>query len=404
MATNLRNRVQPVVERLEDRLVPAVSAVFAAGRLIVTGTAASETIEVRQKAGRISVVGATINDAGVPRASLAAAKVDVIRIDGGRGNDVLQFETVAVANPASNALNRPIHTRMFGGRGDDTLKGGEGADLLVGGMGSDTLWGRGGSDTLFGDSQYSGVQTKPFTPGANTTVFNFKESVYYPMTALTTNVDSLNFALAQEATPGACGNDKLYGGDGNDILFGGFGNDWLWGGAGNDDLYGMHGVDMLMGDSGNFTIAGNDRLFGGAGSDFLFGEQGHDYLAGGDDADWLYGGAGDDFLYGEMGNDRLYGDDGVDRMSGGDGDDQLFGGFGIDLLFGDAGNDLLDGGNQYDRSSNQLIGGAGDDTMINYIWTVDDSIFEEPIWSRDTIRFRGDGADTVIERLTATWL
>lgn len=71
---------------------------------------------------------------------------------------------------------------MFGGAGNDTLKGYNGDDTLSGDSGNDKLYGGNGNDTLHGGS----------------------------------------------------GMDTLYGEAGNDILFGGTGSDTLTGGAGND--------------------------------------------------------------------------------------------------------------------------------------------------------------------------
>lgn len=374
MLTLEKNRFRPHLEQLECRLVPAVRAEFdsALSQLTVWGTTDPDRIDVRQQEGRISVVGATINEAGVQKNSLNALRVNVIRVYGGRGDDVIRFQTVWVGDVARDALNRNFHSRLYGGPGSDTLKGGTGTDLLVGGMGTDFLWGRGGFDTLFGDSEYTGVQTGTLMPGPRPTSYNFEAYVYYGSGVVSTNADSAEFAL-QEANPLACGNDQLHGGGGNDLLFGGFSDDTIWGDAGNDDLYGMDGNDLVIGDTGQLvTTGGNDRLFGGAGTDFLFGEWGHDYLGGGVGDDWLYGGEGDDIVCGQDGFDRLWGENGQDVLWGGNHDDQLYGGVGVDLLYGEDGNDQLNGGGRNDANRNQLMGGLGNDTLVNYVWKDDD--------------------------------
>lgn len=43
-----------------------------------------------------------------------------------------------------------VQTWMFGGDGDDRLKGGKGANVLLGGDGNDQLYGGGGTDILIG--------------------------------------------------------------------------------------------------------------------------------------------------------------------------------------------------------------------------------------------------------------
>lgn len=87
---------------------------------------------------------------------------------------------------------------LYGGAGNDTIKGNKGDDELVGGTGDDKLDGGAGDDYLYGGS----------------------------------------------------GNDTLKGGAGNDDLYGGDGNDTLDGGAGNDSLHGGRGVDVLKGGAG----------------------------------------------------------------------------------------------------------------------------------------------------------
>lgn len=107
---------------------------------------------------------------------------------------------------------------LYGGAGNDTMKGHKGTDDLVGGDGNDKL-------------------------------------------------------------DGLAGSDYLTGGDGNDILKGGAGDDWLRGDAGNDTLKGDAGDDVLYGGEGNDILdggAGADRLIGGLGTDTLKGGSGAD--------------------------------------------------------------------------------------------------------------------------------
>lgn len=112
---------------------------------------------------------------------------------------------------------------VFGGRGDDTLRGGDEIDIFDGGDNNDTLRGGGGADELRGGS------------GADT-------------------------------LQGEAGDDFLGGGGGNDRMEGGAGDDELLGFSGNDILNGGRGDDMMVGGLGVDTFefyrtAGDDRIF-----------------------------------------------------------------------------------------------------------------------------------------------
>ncbi len=80
-------------------------------------------------------------------------------------------------------------------------------------------------------------------------------------------------------------------------------------------------IDVLAGPGGDFITAQTAgaiygtlqlRIFGGGGNDTIFGSKG---------IDQLYGGAGDDTIYGLEGNDSLFGEAGTDTLDGGPGDD-----------------------------------------------------------------------------------
>jgi Ca2+-binding RTX toxin-like protein len=118
-------------------------------------------------------------------------------------------------------------------RKDTSIYGGTGNDLVRGGSGNDSVTGGAGRDILFG----------------------------------------------------ARGEDLLDGGSGNDILFGGFGDDILLGGPGNDFLFGQAGDDELKGGDGRdrlFGGLGDDLLDGGWGYDWLYGGPGEDLLENGE--------------------------------------------------------------------------------------------------------------------------
>lgn len=119
-------------------------------------------------------------------------------LSGGEGNDTLNASGAKTVTPkvgSTPAVTTPIHTRLFGGAGNDKL---------TGGIGNDTLLGEGGNDTLTGGN----------------------------------------------------GDDGLSGGIDNDKLDGGKGNDTLLGDAGKDTLTGGDGADICLGGDDDDTVNG----------------------------------------------------------------------------------------------------------------------------------------------------
>lgn len=122
--------------------------------------------------------------------------------------------------PDDTILGKAGTDFLFGGFGDDVIKGGGQADAVIGSQGNDRLSGGGGDDTVLGGS----------------------------------------------------GADVALGGGGADYLGGGGGCDTLKGGKGADVFFGASGSDLLMGEDGNDSMEGGkgkDTLSGGAGDDLL---------------------------------------------------------------------------------------------------------------------------------------
>jgi Ca2+-binding RTX toxin-like protein len=261
------------VEGLSDRRVPAAltATLSDTGVLHVDGTEGRDNIIIRVKGDVLTVKGTPIQMTDGPHASVSAALVKSIEVNGLGGNDTIDLRGVAIgATVHGNAGD----DKIFGGSGVDDLNGDAGNDMLSGGAGNDLL--NGGDDK-----------------------------------------DNLS---------GGAGDDTIHGDDGNDRLDGGAGNDDLQGDVGDDRLFGRDGSDKLAGGSGRDSEDGgndDDNLTGEAGDDSLNGGSGNDHLAGEDGDDSLLGGTGDDDLDGGIGDDRLRGGHGRDSNRGGTGDDDL---------------------------------------------------------------------------------
>src|SRR5262245_43527414 len=127
------------LEPLDERITPAVNALFHAGVLTVTGDHTNNTIVVsRDVNGRLLVNGGAVTIKG-GTATLSNTKL--IEVFGQAGNDTISLDEVNGTLPKAN---------LYGGSGDDTLTGGSGNDQLFGQAGDDTLLGKGGVDLLFG--------------------------------------------------------------------------------------------------------------------------------------------------------------------------------------------------------------------------------------------------------------
>ncbi len=230
--------------------------------------------------------------------------------------------------------------RIFGGDGNDWIRGLGGADIIDGGAGDDDIDGGVHGDYVLGGT-------------------------------------------GRDRIAGSFGNDRLFGGADDDTIDGGFGTDHVRGEDGNDELIGGGGVgDDLGGGDGEDILRGSDNgadvMAGDAGRDLLFGNGGNDVLRGGDGDDIIEGGAGDDLIEGNAGVDVLLGGAQHDRLYGhsvsGAGDDNavdwLYGDFGTDLgeagsgrdqLFGQGGNDILFGEGEDDS----IDAGAGTSNIVN---------------------------------------
>jgi Ca2+-binding RTX toxin-like protein len=272
------------------------------------------------------------------------ADVDTLRggdgkdtLDGQSGNDVLYGEDgddtlldAEISSTATEFTFEKKYNRLYGGDGNDTLKG---AGELFGEDGKDQLFGVGTLHGGEGDDELTGFvdPNLPYVPHA-----------------------------------------YLVGGPGNDKLREATEYDYIWSIA--DYSYVTHGMTIALSKQKVTVTAGDvDTLFnmrglrGTAYGDKLSGTSGDDRIEGGGDADLIKGGDGDDELFGDTGNDTLFGGAGNDFLVGGSGNDELHTGGGNDDGGIDAGggNDTiyLEGGGRTDHYQ-KVTGGAGNDTII----------------------------------------
>jgi Ca2+-binding RTX toxin-like protein len=239
---------RPSFEHLENREVPAATAVISGGDLVISGTSGADTIHIQQEyilTGFIPVrreMGVRVNimSAGQPNLVqfFTKSQFNLIRVDSLGGSD-------RVTNQSSYA------SVLNGAGGHDSLTGGTGNDSLTGGAGNDVLDGGGGYDRLYETGNVNMILT-------DTALFGLGSDTLYSIDAA-----------------------ELTGGAGDNTLDCHFF-------SGPVTLYGRGGNDLLIGGSNQ------DYLFGEGGADQLFGEDGDDYMEGGPGADIMDGGDGFD--------------------------------------------------------------------------------------------------------------
>jgi len=184
------------LESLESRTLfaaaPVVPTIVQAGMTIdVVGTKRADDVHVRLSADLASV---EVLHNGQTLGSYLLNTVALVRVDGGKGSDVLHVD--------ANVL---LSAHLTGGAGNDVLVGGGGADQLRGMQGKDNLSGGDGNDLLDG-------------------------------------------AQAPDVLAGGAGDDQCLGGHGLDVIDGGFGIDIITGGKGRDALTGGFDADVFIGD------------------------------------------------------------------------------------------------------------------------------------------------------------
>ena len=284
------------------------------------------------------------------------------------GNDVIDAHELDLSHMVPLNGTVTVGLIVYGGGGNDTIKGSQAGDHLAGGSGDDTIEGNGGDDHIYGDS---GFNVDPITR----TLF------------VVTSVNA-TYSPAPPAVRDAllAGQDNIKGGSGDDIIFGDHGivtqavpprsvypNNLTW--------------DR---DSDFDSVADGKAVIG------TFGTDGASIVTGFDSSEKLLTtGLIDELTTDQASNgalDTIHGDDGRDRIFGGNADDTIYGDGGSDLIFGDHGRISYVAADYYgtttndDRSTLDLI--VSLDVNIGGPDTIDDD-------GSDDIIVGGQGADVI---------
>lgn len=347
---------------------------------------------VRGGAGRDSLVGRGPNDT----------------LEGGLGEDSIDVQApggLGFGDADNDTLTANLRSSLYGGAGDDLLRGiadanwfsgNEGADIIIGGSrGRDSIYGGKDDDTI-------GVFLTEVTSALG---FDLGSLAIGTIGNEGTNLFSGN--RGNDLVAGISNRDSVYGGKDNDTVVG-LGNQIFLSGDDGDDtvihfnqettvafntntaviaterstLLGGLGDDSLQGAVGPFGD-GRNSLDGGAGNDTIIGQAARDTLSGGDGNDLIVTGLIEDNI-GKVNTNGVplgtTGYSGQNRLDGGAGNDTLVSGFLTDTMIGGEGNDCLsgifnrgDGGdgndtidatNTGDVGQVTLVGGAGNDRLI----------------------------------------
>ena len=237
--------------------------------LLVNGTSGDDVIRFSQTAGdqlKVSYNGAEIT---ADWTDAAGPLVEQFRIDGGVGDDTIEFVRGADALDLSELTSRSRDwvTTISGGPGDDTIVGSDGRDRIDGGRGSDTISGFAGDDRLWGDEGsgsiadhdviYAGQGNDDLLGGQGTNeLYAWSSDPGQPETdTMPPAADFGVFELVDgQLQLEDTGLNRIIGGANDDLLFGGTGLDLLYGAEGNNQLYTRTGErfeSLDGGDAGN---------------------------------------------------------------------------------------------------------------------------------------------------------
>jgi Ca2+-binding RTX toxin-like protein len=350
----------------------ATTITFAGAVLTINGDAANNGLVVGQTtAHTVTLNGSKVLVRGAP---VPVVDVQVVRMDGGSGDDTLSFDETNGPMPAGKFVGDDGNDKLVGGSKDDNLIGGNGNDRSTGGRGDDTVglgddsdqftWSPGdGDDHVDGDSGtdtliFNGSDRAPSDgfatefvrfegAGSRTTIIR----QLFPSAPLPPERNVLSVSGFEQVKTLTAGGPNSVGFDGS---------------LSGSDISVVR-VDLGpptdptrdrgVTNTASFTgTAGPDRIrIGGSpAAGGIVAGLGPTVLLTGAQTLQVVPGAGDDIVdasgltAGTVGvlqeTGSIPASDGNDTLIGHPGTDQLFGGAGDDRLEGRGGNDTLDGG------------------------------------------------------------
>jgi predicted lipoprotein with Yx(FWY)xxD motif len=351
---------------------------LAHGILTIEGTAASDKIALRLKAGDPNTLQVDVGDNGSADFSFARKKIAKIAVLAGNGDDSVRIDEI------NGVFTDTIPTTIDGGPGNDTIAGGSGNETLIGGDGNDVIDGNKGNDTALmgaGDDVFvwdPGDGSDIVEGGDGSDTMRFNGAAAAEQFTLSANGNRLRFfrdvgnitmdtAGVERVDVNALGGadlvtvNDLSGTDVNSVnvdLAGALGG--ATGDAALDRVVvnGTNGADAIKvaGDPSGVNVSGlkaqvaiqhqepTDQLevHGLAGADSIDASG----LAAGAIALTLDGGAADDTIAGSQGVETLIGGDGNDVIDGNKGNDTALMGAGDDVFVWDPGDgsDIVEGG------------------------------------------------------------
>jgi hypothetical protein len=295
---------------------------------IITGGAGDDTIDC--------VGDATDEDTADFSDSAAAVIVDLgAGTATGDGTDKLSnCEDVQGSDLADTITGDDNDNALFGGAGNDILKGGDGVS-----DGADTLDGESGSDWADYSDRTHAVSVNLTDQGApGFPAGDFVDGETAEGDAV--NTENVAFGTGDDTFVGNAFNNTVQPGGGQNSLTGGGGGDTvdysvgyaagvtvnLAGGGTSDDAF----TDLSFVNAIGTAFA--DNITGGDGSNVLKSRKGNDNVRAGSGDDTVKAGAGNDLVRAGSGDDDLWGQKGNDSLNGGSGDDFCKGGPGVDKL------------------------------------------------------------------------
>ena len=207
------------------------------------------------------------------------------------GNDII--DTSALFVGVAEANQPTIGVIIYGGAGNDIIRGSQAGDQIAGGSGNDTIYANGGLDHVYGDSGFN-VDVIGNTVALANRALSVAERLRLAGPVLT--VPTSNTSTAFNADGLIAGNDLIFGATGDDMIFGDHGiitqvvetaapifpatlkirttreitdiRTTQPANGGNDEIHGEAGIDRILGGNGNDVITGDGER------DVIFGDHG----------------------------------------------------------------------------------------------------------------------------------